>query len=101
MSVDRRLPGAEHLVVILLFDSDASLVLNLGQFGGSFIVHSILELAAHRPITLSNLAQDISLMGLLLVGDPESFFLMCPVLSFDFGVNLNLIVLSEPLLLLL
>ena len=99
--VDRRLPGVEHLVVIGLLGSNASLVLNFGQFGGSFVVHALLELAAHCPVTLTDLAQNVSLMGLLLVSDSESIFFMCPVLSFDFGVNLNLIVLSEPLLLLL
>ena len=101
MSIDRRLPGAEHLVVVVLFGSDASLVLDFGQFGGSFVVHAILEFAAHCPVALTDLAQNISLMGLLLVGDSEGLLLMRPVLPLHLSVDLLLIVLSEPLLLLL
>ena len=97
--VDRRLPGVEHLVVIGLFGSNASLVLYFGQFGGSFVVHAILELAAHCPVALTDLAQNVSLMGLLLVSDSEGFFFMCPVLPLHLGVDLHLIVRSEPLLL--
>ena len=97
--VDRRLPGVEHLVVIGLLGCNASLVLNFGQFGGSFVVHALLELAAHCPVTLTDLAQNVSLMGLLLVSDSEGVFFMCPVLPLHFGVDLHLIVLSEPLLL--
>ena len=99
MSINRRLPGAEHLVVVVLFGSNTSLVLDFGQFGGSFVVHALLELAAHCPVTLTDLAQNISLMSLLLVGDPEGVLLMRPVLSLHLSVDLHLIVLPEPLLL--
>ena len=97
--VDRRLPGVEHLVVIGLFGSNASLVLDFGQFGGSFVVHAFLELTAHCPVALTDLAQNVSLMGLLLVGDPEGVLLVRPVLPLHLSVNLRLIVLLEPLLL--
>ena len=99
VAIDSRLPGAEHLVVVLLLDSDASLILYLGQLGCSLFVHAVLELATHRPVTLTHLTQDVRLMALLLVCDTHSFLLVCPILSLHFGVDLHLIVVSEPLLL--
>ena len=83
----------------MLFDSDASLILDLGQLGCSFFVHAVLELATHRPVTLTHLTQDVRLMALLLVSDTHSFLLVCPILSLHFGVDLDLVVISEPLLL--
>ena len=99
MPVDRGLPGVEHLVVIGLLGSNASLVLDFGQFGGSFVVHALLELAAHCPVALTDLAQNVSLVGLLLVGNSESVLLVRPVLPLHLSVDLLLFVLSEPLLL--
>ena len=97
MSINRRLPGTEHLVVVVLFGCDASLVLDFGQFGGSFVVHALLEFAAHCPVALTDLAQNISLMSLLLVGDPEGVLFVRSVLPFNIRIIRFLVMLLEPL----
>ena len=94
-------PGIEHLIVIVLFSTDASLVLDFSQFGGTLFIHAILEVAAHSAISLTDLAEDVSLVGLLLVGDLKLVLFVSSVLSFDLGINLVLVVLLEPLGLLL
>ena len=99
MIVDCSLPSAKHLVIILLFNGDASLVLDLSEFGRSFFVHPVLEVATHGPITFTYLPQDIGLVIFLFIGDPESFLFVSPVLSIDIGVDLGLVMVLEPLLL--
>ena len=66
MTLDSVLPGLQHLVIICLFTLDASLVLNLGEFGGTFFVHAILEITAHGSITFSYLTKNISLVRLFI-----------------------------------
>ncbi len=68
MTLDGVLPGLQQVVIILLFSVDASLVLDLGQLGGTLLVHAILQVAAHSPISLANLAKHISLVSLLVNG---------------------------------
>ena len=80
-----------------LLGSNASLVLDFGQFGGSFVVHALLELPAHCPVALTDLAQNVSLMGLLLVGDPEGVLFVRSVLSLNIRIIRLLVMLLEPL----
>ena len=101
MSWHRVLPGAQQLVIILLLCIDASLVLDLCQFGSALLVHAVLQVTAHGAITLTDLAKHISLVGLAVVGLLEGTLLKQTVLSVDLGINLLLVVLSLPLGLLL
>ena len=61
-------PGIEHLIVIVLFSTDASLVLDFSEFGGTLFIHAILEVAAHSAVSLANLAKNVSLVSLTIVG---------------------------------
>ena len=95
------LPGVKQLIIILLLAPDATLVLNLCEFGSALFIHAILEVAAHSAISLTDLAEDVSLVGLLLVGDLKLVLFVSSVLSVDLGIDLVLVVLLEPLSLLL
>ena len=68
MSLNGVLPSVEHLGIILLFRANASLVLDLGKLGGTFFVHAVLEVAAHSAVSLANLAKNVSLVSLTIVG---------------------------------
>ena len=68
MSLDSVLPSVEHSRIIVLFRSNASLVLDLGKFGGTFFVHAVLEVAAHSAVSLSDLAENVSLVSLFIEG---------------------------------
>ena len=94
------LPGVEELVVILLLAVDSALVLDLSKFGGTLLVHTVLELAAHSAITLIDLTKDISLVGLLVKSILESMGLMSLVLTIDLSIDEGLIVVLEPVSLL-
>lgn len=89
-------PGLQQVVIISLFTLDASLVLDLGQFGGSLLVHAILQITAHRPISLAHLTKHIGLMSLLVEGFLEGTLLMSLVLSLNVAVNHILVILFEP-----
>lgn len=97
MSSDSVLPGAEHLRVIRLFNSNTPLVLDLSKFSGTLFIHAILQVTSHRAIALTNLTKHIRLMGLLFVGNPKSFLLMSTVLPVNLLVNLRLVMVLEPL----
>lgn len=56
-----------------------------------------MEVAAHSAISLTDLAEDVSLVGLLLVGDLKLVLFVSSVLSVDLGIDLVLVVLLEPL----
>lgn len=60
-----------------------------------------MEVAAHSAISLTDLAEDVSLVGLLLVGDLKLVLFVSSVLSVDLGIDLVLVVLLEPLSLIL
>ena len=68
MSLNSVLPSVEHSGIIVLFHVNASLVLNLCEFGGTFFVHAVLEVAAHSAVSLANLAKNVSLVSLTIVG---------------------------------
>ena len=68
MSLNSVLPSVEHSGIIVLFHADASLVLDLSEFGGTFLIHAVLEVAAHSAISLTDLAKDISLVRLAIEG---------------------------------
>ena len=96
MTGDGVLPGLQQVVIISLFTLDASLVLDLGQLGGALLVHAILQITAHRAISLAHLTKHISLMGLLVKGFLESALLMGRVLPLDVAVDHILVILFEP-----
>ena len=68
MSLNGVFPSVEHLGIIVLFRVNASLVLDLGESGGTFFVHAVLEVAAHSAVSLANLAKNVSLVSLTIVG---------------------------------
>ena len=68
MSLNGVFPSVEHSGIILLFRANASLVLDLGKFGGTFFVHAVLEVAAHSAVSLSDLAENVSLVSLTIEG---------------------------------
>ena len=70
MSLNSVLPSVEHSGIIVLFHSNASLVLDFSKFGGTFFVHAVLEVAAHSTVSLADLAENVSLMSLAI----ESLF---------------------------
>ena len=68
MSLNSVLPSVEHRGIIVLFHVDASLVLDLCEFGGTFFIHAVLEIAAHSAVSLADLTEDISLVRLAIKG---------------------------------
>lgn len=64
MTLDRVLPGLEHLFVVLLLLSNPASVLQLGELGSSFLEHALLEFSAHSPFSLAYLLKDIGLVSL-------------------------------------
>lgn len=58
------LPGAQHFIVIALFDINASLVLNFSKLGSTLLVHAVLEVTTHGTVALTYLSQDVSLVSL-------------------------------------
>ena len=101
MTLNRVLPSLQHLVIILLFRTDASLVLDLGEFSGTLLVHAVLEVTTHCAITLTHLAQDIRLVRLLVECSGQSLLLVGRILSRDLTFDHLLIVVPEPFSLLL
>ena len=95
------LPSIEQLCIIALLSIDTPLVLDFRKFGSTFLIHAILKVAAHRAVTLTNLAEHVSLMSLALIGVLERALLMHAVEAIDLIVNHLLIVLLEPISLLL
>ena len=96
MTLHGVLPSAKHLSIIRLFNSNASLVLNLSEFGGALFVHAILQVTSHRAVTLTHLSKHICLMRLLLVGNLEGFLLMSLVLRFNRVIDRLLVVVLQP-----
>ena len=83
VTLDGVLPSLEHLVVILLFCADASLILDLGEFGGPLLVHAVLQVATHRAVSLAHLSQHVRLVRLFIQGDLHGTFLVGTVLAVD------------------
>ena len=97
MSLNCVLPSAEHLIIVVLFDVDAPRVLDFGELGGALLVHAVLQIASHRAVALTHLAQHVSLVRLLLVGDPEGVLFVRSVLSLNIRIIRILVMLLEPL----
>ena len=68
MSLNSVLPSVEHSGIIVLFHSNASLVLDFSKFGGTFFVHAVLEVAAHSAVSLSDLTENVGLVSLFIEG---------------------------------
>jgi len=62
---NRVLPCAKHLAIIVLLNVDTSLVLDLGEFRSAFLIHTVLQVASHRAITLTYLTKHVRLVSLL------------------------------------
>ena len=92
MARDSVLPGLKEPVIILLLGANASLVLNLGELGGTLFVHAVLKVTTHGPVALSYLAKHISLMSLAIEGHFERMLFMHAVQAVDFGVNHLLVI---------
>ena len=96
MTLNRVLPSSQHLIIVVLLDINASLVLNLGELSSTLLVHAVLQIASHCAVTLTHLAQHISLVSLLLVGDSECVLFVGSVLPLDIGIDILLVVLLKP-----
>jgi hypothetical protein len=83
VSVNSALPSVQHLLVVVLFGLNASLVLEFGQLGGPLLVHHLLELAAHGAVALTNLSKDVSLVHLLHHACLNHLLIVSLVLAFD------------------
>ena len=68
MSLNSVFPSVEHSGIIVLFHVNASLVLDLGEFGGTFLIHAVLEVATHSAVSFTDLTEDISLVSLAIKG---------------------------------
>ena len=101
MSLNCVLPSAEHLIIVVLFDIDAPLVLNLSELSSALFVHAILQVASHRAVALTHLAKHVSLVRLLFVGDPERVLLVGSVLPLNIRIIRRLVMLLKPLSLVL
>lgn len=97
MSLDSALPSGKHLGIVLLFRGDSTLVLDLSQLSSSFVIHFVLQIAAHGSVTLSDLSEDISLVSLLAQSILKLSLLVNLVLSIDFRLDVVLLILSEPI----
>lgn len=90
------LPGVEQSLVLLLLMVDTLLVLDLRELGCPLLVHFVLQVAAHGPITLANLTEDVSLVALLVHGGRHCLLFVSNGLPHDFGIVLRLFVVLEP-----
>lgn len=98
MSVDSALPSVEHLLVVVLFGLNASLVFQLGQLRSSLLVHNLLEFASHGAVALANLSQHVSLVHLLHHASLYHLVLVGVVLALNFGFHVIALVLLHPLM---
>lgn len=101
MSVDSALPSVEHLLVVVLFGLNASLVLQLGQLRSSLFIHNLLKLASHGAVALTNLSQHISLVHLLHHARLNHLLLVGLVLALNFRLHVVALVVLHPVLLFL
>lgn len=84
-----------------MFAADASLVLNLGEFGSTLLVHAVLKLAAHGAVTFANLSEDIGLVHLAIHRVFESSLFVLPVHGLNLFADRLLFVVLQPFSLLL
>ena len=87
MTLNRVFPSSQHLIIVVLLDINASRVLNLGELSSTLLVHAILQIASHCAVTLTHLAQHISLVSLLLVRNSECVLFVGSVLPVNIGIN--------------
>jgi hypothetical protein len=91
VTVDGVLPSLKHFLVGLFFISNTFLVFDLGKLGGSLVVHLSLEVSADLSVTLTNLSEDVGLVGLLVHGDHGSLGHESLVLTGNFSVDRGLV----------
>lgn len=101
MTRDRVLPRAKHLAIIVLLNVDTSLVLDFGEFRSAFLIHTVLQVAPHRAVTLTYLTKHVRLMSLLFEGLLQCTLFMGLCLAFNILIDHPLVVLLEPICLLL
>lgn len=101
MPIHSALPSVQHLLVVVLFGLNASLVLQLCQLRSSLFIHNLLKLASHGAITLTNLSQHISLVHLLHHASLHHLVLVSLVLTLNLSLHVLALVLLHPLLLIL
>ena len=96
MTLNSVFPSSQHLIIVVLLDINASLVLNLSKLSGTLFVHTILQIASHCAVTLTYLAQHVSLVSLLLVGNPECVLFVGSGLPVNIRINLLLVMVLKP-----
>lgn len=99
MPVHSALPSVQHLRVVVLFDLNATLVLQLRQLRRSLLVHQLLQLTSHGPVALTHLSQHIGLVHLLHHRSLDHLVLVGLVLPLDLSLHILALILFHPLLL--
>lgn len=99
VTINGVLPSAKHFLVGLFFISNTFLVFDLGKFGGSLVVHLSLEVSADLSVTLTDLSEDVSLVGLLVHSLHSSLSHEGLVLAGDLGFDDSFLVCLVPELL--
>ena len=96
MTVYSALPRVKHLVVVVLLSFDAALILELGEFGGTLLVHNLLEIPAHSAVALGHLAENVRLVALLSERGLNHLVLVGVVLPLNFILHVLPLVLLHP-----
>lgn len=74
----------------------ASLVLDLSELSGAFIVHLALQLSANITVAFADLSEDVGLVVLSGQGVGQLLLRESVVLSVDFSVQVLLLVVGVP-----
>jgi len=96
MTLNSTLPGLQQLVIIVLLGTDTPLVLDFSKLGSALFIHAILQVTAHRAVSLSYLAEHIPLVSFALEGVFERTFFMHTVKAINFIVDLTFFVRLKP-----
>jgi len=94
--VDGLFPSAEHPGVAGLLILNTAGVVELGELGSALFVHFLLEIATHGAVTLTDLHEDVSLMGFAVQSIVEGLLLMSSVHAIELLVDHFLVVLLQP-----
>lgn len=97
MTVDCTFPRVEHIAVVVLFDLNAALVFEFSQLSCAFLVHDLLQITTHCPVSLADLSQDISLVSLLCHRSLDHLFLKCTVLALNLTLHILAFILLHPI----
>ena len=99
MPVHSALPSVQHLRVVVLFDLNASLVLQLSQLSRSLLIHQLLKLASHRAVPFTHLSKHVGLVHLLHHARLDHLVLVGLVLTFNLRFHILPLIRLHPLLL--